>query len=156
MIRIGLALFAAVALPAAALAFPGGQTFSGKVKCTEIYNDGTAGPISSKDEVTLAFSAVETMQTTQTGTASLSHTNTSVGGVYLGASFTYAAHVNTLDSLGGMLVVTGVTGPEVTEGGIAEFKARSDGSVPALRFVFHHFDSNPSRIQRCNGTLKAQ
>lgn len=154
-LRFGLALIAMLALPAASLASPGGQTFTGKVKCLRIYNNGTAGPISSSDQVSLSFVATDSFATGETGTGSVSHTNTTVGGIYLGTIFDYASYVNTLESSKGMLLLTGTSDPDETQGGVADFKAKADGSVGSLRFVFHHYDDNPGSIQRCSGTLKA-
>ena len=153
---LGSALLAMIALPATALAGPGGQTFTGKVKCTRIYNSGTAGPIKGSDEVTLTFVVDDSFATGETGTGTMSHTNTTVSGLFLGPNFEYASYVNTEESLKGMLLLTGTSNPTHTEGGVAEFSARSDGSVKSLRIVFHHYDDNPGSIERCDGNLKAQ
>jgi len=153
---LGLALLAMIALPATALAGPGGQTFSGKVKCKRIYNYGTAGPISGSDQVTLTFVADDTFATGETGTGSMSHTNTSVSGLFLGPDFEYASYVNPEESFKGMLLLNGTSNSDRIEGGVAEFSARSDGSVKSLRIVFHNYDDNPGSIERCDGNLKAQ
>lgn len=154
-LRFGLALIAMLALPAASLASPGGQTFTGKVKCLRIYNNGTAGPINGSDEVSLTFVTDDSFATGETGTGTVSHTNMTVSGIYLGTTFDYATYVNTLESFKGMLLLTGTSNPDRIQGGVADFKAKADGSIGSMRFVFHHYDDNPGSIQRCTGTLKA-
>jgi hypothetical protein len=149
--RRALSLSLLLLLAAApAAAFPGGNVFTGKVKCITFYNSGSSGPVPLTDTVTLVFTANVTDTTEQTGTVELSHTEGSASGLQLDdADFPYRAFTN--DSNVGL--VTFHDDSLEFAGAIAEFKRKSDGSVSSLRIVFTYSDDS-STAQRCTGTLK--
>lgn len=144
--------------PLAAQAFPGGQTFTGKVKCVTTYNGGSSGPFPSTDVVTLAFSEVSTDVTQQTGTVVLTHTEGSAAGIQLDDEdpLLYNAFTNPDETDAGLV---GIQDPDndsgVMSGGVASFKEKPGAPISALSFLFVTSDISNGNAQRCTGTLKA-
>lgn len=153
---IGGLLLALVFTPLGAFAFPGGKTFTGKLKCTTTYNNGTAGPFSRTDIVTLAFSAVSTAANKQTGTVQLTHTETNAAGIYLDDQnpLDYVALVNPAEKYAGLLSIYLPNPGSLRVGSVGEFKAKPDGSIKSLRFVSAYAFGLAGQVQRCSGTLK--
>jgi hypothetical protein len=130
--------------------FPGGHTFTGKVKCVTTFDEGSA--FSSTDIVTLTFFQSLNSANRQDGMVELTHTETNTAGIYLDDEnlLDYTAVLNLSQGSTGLVAISDDGG--FLSGVVAEYKAKSDGSIGSLRFVSTHgFDDE---IQRCSGTLK--
>lgn len=131
--------------------FPGGQAFTGKVKCVTTFDEGSA--FSSTDIVTLTFfQTMNSPPSRQDGTVELTHTETNTAGIYLDDQdlLAYAAVLDLDEGKTGLVAIQDDGG--FLSGAVVEYKPKSDGSIGSLRFLSTHgFDDE---IQRCSGTLK--
>ena len=146
-------LFAA----APAFAFPGGRTFSGRVKCTTTYNEGDELPFTSTDIVTLAFVETSTDENREAGTVTLTHTETNTSGVYMtdDEPVNYIAFEPAGAGGAGLVAVQDLTELVIQQStAVGDYKSKSDGSITSLRMVFTHADSLNGEVQHCSGTLK--
>jgi hypothetical protein len=154
MVR-ALPAFLLLLIAPAAFAFPGGQTFSGKVKCTRLYNDGSSGTAAT-DIITLEFTPTITEETEQQGTVAFSHTVGSTAGMQLNdnAVSAYTAFFNAEEGSIGLIGIRDPNGSEDdVSSALAEYKAKqADAPVGSLRLVY--LSNSEQSAQRCEGTLK--
>jgi len=152
-LRAGILAFVLAGAPGAALAFPGGDIFFGKVKCITLYNGGFSAA-EDTDVVTLEFLGLVTDSNQQMGTAELSHTNTFSGGLSLAADLEYVALRSEQSDVGQVGIHDPASDDDLQRGGIAEYKVKPGAPIGSLRVVFYAHDTFQGFTQRCSGTLK--
>jgi len=153
-VRVAILTLVLAGAPASSLAFPGGLTFRGKVKCMSLYNHGSSAA-QGTDIVTLTFTPASTDPNMEEGTVALTHTEMTTAGVYLGAALDYTALLSDQSDVGMLAIQDPLSdGDDLQRGAIADFKPKPDGSIGALRIVVYAHDLFEGVAQRCSGTLK--